>query len=213
MKGCGSMKRSVWIFASVLLLAPATSRAQWSDADRMERLRLTEDLLEREPTLSDVRRAALHHFRVSPGALTRVRELTRSKAGAPVMIVSTRFDGTQAQRDLSAVDNGLEWAGADDAFGSWSSTSHLTLSWNFPDTIFTPTELQIYPLDEMQRIILRAINRMYYIRRQLMLSYLIDPPEDDRAIFALRMRIEGFTALLNAYTGGWFVRHLPEDSI
>ena len=207
------MRKTHLIFICMVVLFPTMGHAQWANTTRDERIRRTEELLDAEPTLPEVRRAALHHFRVSPGALPRVRELTRSKSSVPVVLLSTEYTGPQAQRDLRNRDRDIIWADANDHWRSDRSMSNLTIAWNFPDVVFTPTELQVYPLDEMQRIILRAINRMYYIRRQLLLSYLIDPPEDDRAIFALRMRIEGFSALLNAYTGGWFLRQLPEDSI
>ena len=204
-------KNSGCLFGMLLLLA--TPRFGWSEQaeDRGDRVRSAEEQLDAEPTLNEVRRAALHHFAVSPRALDRVRELTRSKASVPYLIMGTEYDGVRAHRTLRGVPRAS--FDADDHFGSNVSTSLLTIAWDFPSTVFSPAELQTYHLGTMQQEILRAINRIYFYRRQLLLVLLVDPPTDSRARDALRMRVEAYTALLNAYTGGWFVNHLPSGSI
>jgi hypothetical protein len=193
-----------------LLFGPSTASAERA-SDREARVRQAEDQLAEEPTLDDVRQAVLHHFRVTPNALERVRELTRSKAAVPYIIMSSSYNATRSERTLEdPAHPGI--VDSRDSFRGNTTTSHLSFAWDFPNAIFTPTELQTYPLAEMQRNILGAINRMYFYRRQFLLIFIVDLPIDDRARATLRMRIEGYTALLNAYTGGWFGRQLPNGS-
>jgi hypothetical protein len=201
---------SWWLSAAVLVLVPRISIAEPAEASREDRVRQAEATFASEPAVEEVREAALRFFSVGSDALGRVRRGARSRAGAPVVILSTRYDGVRSNRriqDTTTVTN------ARDRFDSDGATGLATLSWNFPEGVFSPAELQVYPLDEMQRIVLRNINNWYYLRRQLLLALIVDPPEDDRALHALRIRVRGFTALLNAYTGGWFGEHLPEGSI
>ncbi len=208
------MFRKLSFLAATLTLLLAGSTASAQDEDRDARVRRAEQLIEEEPTLSEVRRAALHHFRVTHRAIGQARDRATSRAGLPYVIMSSRYDGTSADRQLQYEPNPVllpDLTGDD--FTGTNSTSHLTLAWNLPDAVFTPTELQTYPLMLMQQNILRAINRIYYMRRQLYLRLLVDPPRDGRARLALEMRVQSFTALLNAYTGGWFGRNLPEESL
>jgi hypothetical protein len=58
----------------------------------------------------------------------------------------------------------------------------------------------------MQRDITLEVVRTYYLRRQLQIRLALKPPADPLAVAMLELRIEEYTGILNAMTGGSFSR-------
>jgi len=80
------------------------------------------------------------------------------------------------------------------------------LSWDLREAIFNGDQVQIYSLVGVQRDIMLEVLRAYFARRQLVLIAALRPPEDPVALAALELRIEEFTAIIDALTGEWFSR-------
>jgi hypothetical protein len=162
--------------------------------------------MEAEPGILDVHRAALRYFRVDPEAVERIRQKSVRRAAAPRLTVSGRYEWVDAQRDLFFSQSG---ATTDDAYGSNVAGGSLSLEWDLSGAVFNPAQLQTYALIGIQMNVLKEVTRLYYVRRQLLLSLLADPPDDPQTRLAMQMRVEEFTSLIDSFTGGWFSRNLP----
>lgn len=200
------------IVLSTFVCAPLPALAE-EGGTREERLARAEALLAQEPTWDATRRVAVRFFEVDAESVDRQRRGVQAKAGVPSLRVSTRVERTGGSRELddadpvtSAVIDSRE---AHEGLRSWTVA---LLSWNLPDGVFNPAELQLYQQSGSDVYVSSVISRLYFRRRQLLLALLVDPPSSGRAYDAQRIRVEGFTSLLNRYTGGWFGRQLPEGS-
>jgi hypothetical protein len=196
---------------STFTTAPAQALAE--DAESREgRLARAEAILAEEPTWAETRRQAVRYLEVDPESVERVRRGVRAKAGVPALRVSSRVNRTQASHELDDSGPNAALLDSTEEYGGTWSRSFALLSWNLPDGVFNPAELQLYQQSGSDVYVSAVISRLYFIRRQLLLALLVDPPMSGRAYDAQRIRVEGFTSLLNRYTGGWFGRQLPEGS-
>ena len=194
--------------AAIAALAPGAARAEEADPARAERVRRAMAIMDAEPSVLEVHRAALRYFRVNPQAIEDIRHRAVSRAGAPRLTISGRYERIQSLRNVNDMVVPLD---TDDEFSSNFYGATLQLQWNLPGAVFNPAELQAYALIGIQMNILKEVTRLYYVRRQLLLSLLADPPDDPRSRVAMRMRVEEFTSLIDSFTGGWFSRNLPEN--
>jgi hypothetical protein len=206
------------VLSVVAMVMLVSNRARAEDAGSAARVRAALEQMEAEPSIIDVHRAALRYFRVHPEAVERIRRVAVRRAAAPVMSVTGRYEYVTSDRAV------LQYAGdfhdptippnasANDGFGSNIAGGSLTLTWDFPGLVFNAAELQTYALIGIQMNVLKEVTRLFYVRRQLLLSLLADPPDDPRTRVAMRMRVEEFTSLIDSFTGGWFSRNLPGAS-
>jgi len=199
-----SSKTAAWcLAAAVIAHSPWTARAE--DAAREARVRQALERMQGEPTIIEVHRAALRYFRVHPEEVERIRRAAVRRSAAPIMTITGRYEYVQSERDVAQTPT---MTYTDDSFGSNVAGGTLSLNWNFPGLVFNPAELQTYALIGIQMNVLKEVTRLYYVRRQLMLSLLADPPDDPRTLVAMQMRVEEFTSLIDSFTGGWFSRAL-----
>jgi len=204
------MKRltATTLLAAVASLAPIASWAENADPARDARVRQALERMEAEPSVLDVHRAALQYFRVNPQAVDRLRSASVRRAAAPTLRITGRAERLDANRDV--VDP-LVIVQTNDQFVTTLYGGEASLEWNLPGAVFNPAQLQAYALVGIQMNVLKEVTRLYYVRRQLLLSLLADPPDDARARIAMEMRVEEFTSLIDSFTGGWFSRHLPSS--
>lgn len=179
---------------------------------RSERIRIAEEIIASEPTIQEVRRRALEYYEYDTEELDDIRESLRSKSGAPVVTISQIYrkaiqDRIYEWRDAPA--GTLLRTLTQDSNNDYLQTV-LRTSWNLPGAVFTPAQLQTYALADIQRNIVRTINSWYFTRRQLQIELYIDPPEDPRAYTTLHLRIIGYDALINFYTGGWWRQQMSQ---
>lgn len=206
------MNRATMLAACALALAlPASAWAQASGPDpgRASRVRRAMQQMEAEPTVLEVHRAALRYFRVNPQAIEDIRSRALSRAGAPTLTISGRYERIQSDRGI--VDPIVPLNTSDDFTGNVYGGT-LELRWDLPGAVFNPAQLQAYALIGIQMNVLKEVTRLYYVRRQLLLSLLSNPPDDPQARVAMEMRVEEFTSLIDSFTGGWFSRNLPTNS-
>lgn len=195
-------------FATFALAHPALAQ----DAVREERIRQAEQLLAQEPTYTDTTNVAIRFHNVDPDALRETLRRVRSKAALPYLRVSDRFEQFRANRTLDDTGPSAPVIDSNEEFLGSRDRALAMMAWDLPQAVFNTAELQTYQQSGMQMGIMRIMNRVYYRRRQLLLSILVDPPVSRRAFTAARLRVEGYTSLLNTFTGGWFGDQLPEGS-
>jgi hypothetical protein len=182
--------------------APPPATAE-DEARRNERLRKVLVDMEREPSIVEVQLQSIRYFRVHPEALEKLRGQTLSRWGLPPVDIG--YDQVIEDTEDRFDGRGLwESQGADNVRDQRRHRVGIGLSWNLPGLVFDPSLLQTYALTAIQMNILKEVTRIYYIRQQLLLGLRTDPPEDLKSRASQEMRVAEFTALLDAFTGGWF---------
>ncbi|HIA01596.1 MAG TPA: hypothetical protein EYN66_06745 [Myxococcales bacterium] len=84
------------------------------------------------------------------------------------------------------------------------------LSWNLPQLIFNPEELDVASLAGLMEGILKESTRLYFMRRRLQVDMILSPPTDRASLLSKQLRLEELTGLIDAMTGGWFQRKLTQ---
>jgi len=178
-------------------IGPSAARAQATGSLEGARARL-----EFEPTVAETMHAALRYFRVDPDNFDSLRTSARTRALLPTLAAGYRFDDDRyARQEDQTISTPLRW---DEQTNSRVNTISVGAVWDLRELVFNPAEVQVYGLIGVQRNIMLETTRVYYLRRQLFVRFLLGPPEDPIAREALVLRIDEFTAQLDVMTGGWF---------
>ena len=159
-----------------------------------------------EPTMADVRQAAIRYAEVHPDKLKRWRRQAALQALLPKFDVGydmnrsrdTHFDeGTfprfqlvETQDRDHRVDFSVNWDLGE-------------LLWNDQTAIDTRSKLLV----ELRRDIVEEITRLYFERRKLQVGLLISPPPAQEALIEQELRVQELTARLDGLTGGYFSQH------
>ena len=188
-----------------LALAPSESHAQATEAD----LARARAVIASEPSVRDTVQAALAYFRVRPDDIDGIRSAARARALLPILTAGYVYtDDTDASTETQRMSDPYERA-AGRAARQHSVGAGVVF--DFRDAIFNPGEVQAYGLIGVQRDVMLEATRAYFLRRQLMLRAMLQPPADPLALLALDLRIEEFTAVLDSLTGGWFSARLAGE--
>jgi hypothetical protein len=79
-------------------------------------------------------------------------------------------------------------------------------SWALPRLIYNPETLDVASLVVLQEKVLKEVTRLYYTRRRLQVSMILNPPKDEASRISKELRIEQMTATLDAMTGNLFAK-------
>lgn len=199
---------AVWLVAALCAADGASSGAP-AITDRSLQAALA--MLDRDPPISEVQRAALDYFRVSEDDLSGYRAAARLRALMPSLSGSyARDDGKQTT--LSS--NQIEFPGAFDADNPQITTGEsdvgraysASVTWNLSGLIFDSNQLEAYALVGIQEDVVKEVTRLYYTRQHNLLTLALAPPEEPRAKVALMLRTRELEAMLDAMTGGAWSR-------
>ncbi len=170
--------------------------------------------LKREPNVRAVQEAALRYFKVNMDKVNSLRAGAAYKALVPVVEVA----GGYVQSNLADATVNQEWHSTDiyteRGVDAWAWELRGKATWNLPQLVFNPEELDVASLAGLMEGILKESTRLYYMRRRLQVDLLLSPPRDVATQITKELRLEELTALLDAMTGGWFQRELegrPQD--
>lgn len=185
--------------ASLLALALAPRPAAANEAE----VARAKAKLAAEPEVRAVVDRVLEHFRVDPGAVSRLRTAANARGLLPIVATGFRYDANATDQAQTGFFSGSP---VDLSDKSDARLRAFTVGgvWDLRELVFNPAEVQVYGLIGVQRDLMLEVTRIYYQRRQLALRLLVRPPEDPIAAESLRMRVDELTAQLDAYTGGWF---------
>jgi len=158
--------------------------------------------LSREPNARETTQMALRFFRLHPDAVDALRATARLRAILPIVTGGFRYNNTRtAQFEQQTItdprDVNLNLDTRDNGFS-------VGVSWDLREAIFNGDLVNIYSLVGVQRDIMLEVLRAFFARRQLVLIARLRPPEDPIALAALELRVDEFTAILDALTGAWF---------
>lgn len=192
----GAAWTGLWLLVALGCFLPR-AHAQYGDfSDTKVRLKY-------EPKVSETMKAALRYFRVDPANFDRLRRTASTRAWLPTFAAGYRMDDTTtAQEDIGLAGGSVQGLNTDSL--SRTNTVSIGAVWDLRELVFNPAEVQVYGLIGVQRDLMLETTRIYYLRRQLFVRFLNNPPRDPLASEALTLRVEEFTALLDVLTGGWF---------
>lgn len=168
-----------------------------------------------EPTIGEVREAAIQYAEVQPEKILKWRRAAAARAWLPDLKVeygkgtdwqsSTYFYSTSSQKYTD--DDITE--GKDRA---WS----ISLNWELGDLIWNSAQTSI---DTRSRLVvqlrddvLSEVTRLYFERRRLMVEMRMSPPADISDKIEKELRLQELTAGLDAMTGSYFSRKLNQGS-
>ncbi len=195
------------VFLLVVFLYPMRVEASgWTPA-RLKRYFAS------EPSLRDLQNAALKFFMVNPERLRSLRRKAANKAWMPV--VSAGFTGNMGQdrREMELAQYRTAYPDV-----AWEEETQINVgyqfsvraTWNLPQLVFNPEELDVASMVGIQDGVLKEITRLYFIRRRLQVNLLMSPPADAATAVMLDLRLQELTGLLDAMTNGYLSRELEK---
>ncbi|MBI4550105.1 MAG: hypothetical protein HY714_04190 [Candidatus Omnitrophica bacterium] len=163
-------------------------------------------LLEREPPLAELHRAAIRYSDTSNAKIKRWHFLSRLRSLVP---------GLSLDKNLSvnsSVDIDRGATNTPDYYIQGPETRdrdlNLSLDWNLADLIWGSYQTSIDSREklmvELRNDLLSEVTRLYFERRRLMMELAMSPPALEKERMDLVLRIEEVTGYLDALTGGYF---------
>jgi photosystem II stability/assembly factor-like uncharacterized protein len=165
-------------------------------------------LFEHEPTIAEIREAAIEYAEVQPGKVEKWRKAAAHKAWLPALRVAYDKD-----RDWKSdkyyysgkhVDNDIT-KGRDEA---WS----ISLTWALGDLIYSNAQTSIDSRSrltvQLREDILIEVTRLYFERRRLQIEIVTDPPEELAEEIEKGLRLQELTANIDGLTGSYLSKRL-----
>ncbi len=171
----------------------------------------------REPSIEEVRRAALAYLELEPGRLRRLRRGAERRGWLPTLSLRLERDhGTSVTDDrdeafLSGDTRRLLDFERERQAGFEAS---LALSWDFGDVLHHPESVdvsrEVRELLELRDDVLDELRHLYFERRRVQLELLALPEGRPLEAARLRLRADELGAGIDAWTGGWFGERTAE---
>lgn len=204
------------------LLAPLPALAQAPEGGEappappppdMRRIRTLKVQFEREPTVAEVQKAALKAYRVHPDRVASYLRSASWKALAPELelIFNNEFGTNDRKlRDLTYLtmekDNPAFPQKELERVTHGSISLGVRAHWSLSQLVFNAEVLDVTSLVGVQEGLLREITSLYFTRRRLMTSLILNPPQDPNEEITEQLRLEEVTASIDALTEGFFSR-------
>ena len=162
-----------------------------------------------EPTIAQVREAAIRYADVHPNKIRRWRREARWRALFPALSLSSgtnltdfrHWDSGSSPDSLLRGERDIDW----DASVSWELAD---LVWS---TDQTSIDVRSKLMVELRDDIVDEATRTYFERRRIQVALLTDPPNNDRMLLEKELKIQELTALLDGLTGGYFSSQMRVD--
>jgi len=199
------MKTSLLV--SVLTLLSALTPAHADDVKTEARRLLAQ--FDNEPNVVDVQRAAANYARVNPDAYDSWIDSARWAYLLPRSLRGQlrRTDGDQS--DVRTTTSGLSDLVSTDA----QLQIEVRADWDLTRLVFNRDGItasrQIERLVNQREDILTTVNKLFFARRQLQVELELEPPTSVERAVKSQLRIDALTADLDALTGGWFSKQVP----
>jgi len=165
-----------------------------------------------EPTMAEVREAAIRYAEVQPEKIRRWRRQAALQALLPT--VNFGFDRDES-RDVS-IDEGTfpryQLVETDDRDRGFD----FSVDWNLGELIWnqdqTSIDVRSKLMVQLRDGIVDEVTRTYFERRRLQVALLTEPVRDAKARLEEELRLQELTALLDGLTGGYFSQHLKLET-
>jgi len=159
-----------------------------------------------EPTIGQVREAAIRYAEVHPDKIALWRTQARLKSLLPDVSVSggTNLTGFRHWDSGSNPDSLLR--GERDI--DWSTS----FTWELADLIWSTDQTSIDSrsklMVELRNDVIDEVTRLYFERRRLQLQLFANPPSDPQTRLEKALRLQELAALIDGLTDGFFSQHV-----
>jgi photosystem II stability/assembly factor-like uncharacterized protein len=190
---------------------------QQNIAPREDGIMKTEDafsLFAHEPSIEEIRDAAVIYAEVHPDKIDKWRKAAAYKAWLPDL----RF----------AYDKGKDWQNSytyykvdgqyekfdditEDRDKGWS----ISLTWELGDLIWNSAQTSIDTrsrlMVQLRDDILNEVTRLYFERRRLQIELIMSPTEDIKESIEKKLRLQELTANIDSLTGSYLSKRLSSE--
>lgn len=192
------------------VLNPGESGASEVMIPSRENWKLFESLIRLEPSAREIHRAVIRFSNLSPGKIKRWHAESRAASLLP----NFSFGRDTGRSNNVDIDRGSTnepdsfILGPEDIDRGWD----LDVSWDLGDLIWSSNQTSIDSRDklttELRHDFLSEATRLYFERRRTQIETVFTPPTDETDHYNRMIRLEELTALLDAMTGGYFIKKL-----
>ena len=196
------------LFAVTLALLGPSATPSLAQDTKSEARRLLAKFSD-EPGVVEVQRAAASYARVNPSAYDAWVDSARWAYFLPRSLRGQlrRTDGDQS--DVRTTTSGL----SDLVSTDQQLLLELRADWDLTRLVFNRDGItasrQIERLVNQREDILTTVNKLYFARRQIQVELELEPPTSVERAVKSQLRVDALTADLDALTGGWFSKQLP----
>lgn len=157
-----------------------------------------------EPTITQVRDAAIRYAEVHPDKIKRWRRQASLQALLPSVNFGMDHDTSRdlhvdegSYPNFQLIDTKDRDAGAD-----------LSITWDLGELIWnddqTSIDVRSKLMVQLRDDLVDEVTRTYFERRRLQALLLTHPPTDQQAVLEKELRLQELTALIDGLTGGYF---------
>ncbi len=188
--------------AAWMLLAGTAGYSGPAQAQSMAAIERVRAELEHEPTVKETVTKALKHFSVSRATVMEFYDRNRRYGRVPQ--VSVIYSDSR-RRVLNREDRDLtNQRDTEESVTPRIREISVGAKWSLREIMFNNDEFPVYGLYGVQRDVVFEVARSHYLRRTLLMKLLTEPPADRLERASMEMRVEEYTAVLDALTGNWF---------
>ncbi len=160
-----------------------------------------------EPTMAQVRDAAIRYAEVHPEKITHWRRQASLAAFMPTLNFGYDRDTSQdIHVDEGTFPNFQTFQTQDQ-----DASLDASLSWNLGELIWnndqTSIDVRSKLMVELRDDVVDEVTRAYFDRRRLQMELLTTPPQDTQGQIDKELRLQELTARLDGLTGGYFSSH------
>jgi hypothetical protein len=162
---------------------------------------------EKEPNVKEVQAAALKFFRVHPEKVESYLSGAAWKGILPDVEIGYSNDWGNSDRTLQdyMYHNTFPWKDYETTKNGQMSLS-VRLHWALDRLIFNSEQLDVASLVGVQEGLLREVTSLYFTRRRILTSMILNPPQEPSEQLTEQLRLEEITANIDALTGGYLSR-------
>jgi photosystem II stability/assembly factor-like uncharacterized protein len=157
-----------------------------------------------EPTIAEVREAAIRYAEVHPDKIRRWRRQAALQALLPSVDVGIDRDRS---RDISIDEGGFPNFQLIETKERDSSVD-FSVTWDLGELIWsddqTSIDVRSKLMVQLRDDLVDEVTRTYFERRRLQAMLLTSPPSDHQTILEKELRLQELTALIDGLTGGYF---------
>lgn len=175
-----------------------------------ERVEDFKRLLNREPGVREIQKAAIRYANLGNGKIQRWHWGSRMRAFIPKLSFGKRFSiGNSVDIDRGGTNNPDQFIlGPEDIDEGWD----LGLSWELGDLLYSSDQTSIdsraKSLVELRESILSQVTRLYFERRRVQWEIAFLPAESPQEHFDRLLRLDELTAQIDALTHGFLSNEL-----
>ncbi|MBI2495944.1 MAG: hypothetical protein HYW10_05215, partial [Candidatus Omnitrophica bacterium] len=157
-----------------------------------------------EPTMADVREAAIRYAEVHPDKIRQWRRQAALRALFPAVEIGVDHDRTRR----ASIDEGTFPKFQIIETDNRDAGLNLSVKWELGDLLWnddqTSIDVRSKLMVQLRDDIVDEVTRIYFERRRLQVALLTDPPSDQQAMLEKELRLQELTALMDGLTGGYF---------